>query len=122
MGAIAFSKKPEESWVVAGWAFRQILDDVAAQYPNDAEMIKELNDAKALGGLMVYFLPPDIAARVLDAIKHVVSGILSGTIKTGLGSHPYGDKSTLQEYKVGLQQLLGVIPSTSAPPRTPGTA
>lgn len=38
MGAIAFSQKAEESWVVAGWALRQILDDVASHYPEDSEM------------------------------------------------------------------------------------
>jgi hypothetical protein len=50
MGAIAFSRKPEESWVVAGWAFRQALDDVASHHREDAEITKEFEEAKALSG------------------------------------------------------------------------
>jgi hypothetical protein len=41
MGAIAFLKKPEESWVVAGWALRQILDDTASQSREDSEIATE---------------------------------------------------------------------------------
>jgi hypothetical protein len=35
MAGISFSDKPEETWVVAGWAFRQVLEDVASTYPDD---------------------------------------------------------------------------------------
>jgi hypothetical protein len=49
-GAIAFSTKPEKSWVVAGWAFRQILDDTIRQYPADYEIAQEFEQAKAISG------------------------------------------------------------------------
>ncbi len=37
MGVIAFSKSPEESWMVAGWAFHQLLDNVFHQQ-EDSEL------------------------------------------------------------------------------------
>lgn len=110
MGAIAFSTKPEESWVVAGWAFRQILDDIAAQHPDDSEITRKFEEAKALSGLMVYRLRPDLAAKVTSAIKNVVAGILSGKIRSGIVDQQYGDERTVQEYRKGLQQLLETIP------------
>ena len=110
MGTIAFSKKTEESWVVAGWAFRQILDDIASQCPGDSEIVAGFEKAKAISGLILYELPPDFAAKVTSAIKTVVTGILSGKIRSGLVDQPYGDKPTVQEYRKGLQQLLHAIP------------
>jgi|SRR5882762_4465324 len=111
MGAIAFSTKPEENWVVAGWAFRQVLDDTASQHPDDSEMAREFEEAKAVSGLIVYRLQPDLAARVTSAIKDVATGILSGTIRSGISNQRYGDERTVQEYRKGLQQLLESIPS-----------
>ena len=114
MGAIAFSTKPEESWVVAGWAFRQVLDDTASQYPDDFEMAKEFEEAKAISGLMVYRLRPDLAAKVTSAIKNVVAGILSGQIRSGIVDQRYGDERTAREYRKGLQQLMETIPGAQS--------
>jgi len=112
MGTIAFSSRPEESWGVAGWAIRQILDDVVSQYPQDLEIAKEFEAAKAIDGLMVYLLRPDLAARVTNAIRQVATGILSGTIRSGIIDQPYGDERTVQQYLQGLRQLLEVFPSS----------
>ncbi len=112
MGAITFSKNPEESWVVAGWAFRQILDDIVRQYPADSEMAIEFEEAKAISGLIVYKLKPDTAAKITTALREVATGILSGMIRSGIVNQTYGDERTVQEYRKGLQQLLEVIPST----------
>jgi hypothetical protein len=116
MGAIACSKKPEESWVVAGWALRQILDDTASQSPEDSEIATEFERAKAIDGLMVYLLRPDLAARLTDAIREVTTGILAETIRSSIVDRPYGDARTVAEYRKGLRQLLEAIP---LPPTTP---
>ena len=118
MGAIAFSRKPEESWAVAGWAMRQILDDVESQYPQDSEIAKEFEGAKAIDGLMVYLLRPDLAARVTNAIREVATGILSGTIRSGIVDQPYGDERTVGQYRNGLVQLLEAIPAAVTPTGT----
>jgi len=115
MGAIAFSRKPDESWVVAGWAFRQVLDDVASQHPEDSEMAKEFEEAKAISGLIVYKLRPGLAARVTGAIREVATGILSSTIQSGIVTQPYGDERAVREYRKGLRQLLDAMPSTEIP-------
>ncbi len=111
MGAIAFSTKPEDSWVVAGWAFRQVLDDVASQHPEDSEMTDKFAQSKTHSGLMVYLLEPEFAARITSSIRQVVTGILSGAIPSGIVDQPYGDALTIEEYHKGLQQLLEAIPS-----------
>jgi hypothetical protein len=109
MGAIAFSTKPEESWVVAGWAFRQVLDDTVSEYPNDSEMARAFEEAKAISGLIVYKLQPDLATRVTSAIRAVAMGVLSESIRSGIIDQPYGEERTVVEYRKGLEQLLQVI-------------
>jgi len=116
MGVIAFSTKPERSWGVAGWAFRQVLDDVASQYPDDIEMAREFEEAKAIGGLIVRLLPPDFAIRVTAAIQTVAQGILSGTVRSGIVDQPYGDEKTVGQYRNSLEELLRAIPSRGTPP------
>jgi len=103
MGAIAFSTRPEETWAVAGWALRQALDDAASQHPDDSEMAEEFEAAKAIDGLMVHLLRPDLGARVTNAIREIATGILSGTIRSGIVDQPYGDERTVLQYKKGLR-------------------
>jgi hypothetical protein len=111
MGAIAFSKNSEDSWVVAGWAFRQVLDDVASHCPTDAEVIAEFTEAKAISGLIVYELRPELARRVTSCIRQVVAGILSGSLKSGIHDQPYSTANRMEEYRDSLQQLLKIIPA-----------
>jgi hypothetical protein len=110
MGTIAFSSRPEECWAVAGWAIRQILDDVASQYPQDSQIAEEFERAKAIDGLMVYLLRPDLAARVTNAIREVATGILSEAIRSGIHAQPYGDARTVEQYREALRELLEAIP------------
>jgi hypothetical protein len=79
MGAIAFSRKPEHIVVYAGWVLRQVMDDTVSQHPADSEMVEEFESAKAIDGLMVYLLPPELGTRIIDAIRKTTAGILAGT-------------------------------------------
>lgn len=111
MAVIGFSDKPEEIWCVAGWAFRQVLDDVISQYPGDNEMANEFAVSKTYSGLSVDLLRPKLATRVTNAIRHVAQGIVSGTIRSGIHDQPYGDAQTVEQYRRGLEELLKIVPS-----------
>jgi hypothetical protein len=112
MGSIAFSEKPENIWAVAGWALRQVLDDTASQQPHDSEMAEEFVRAKAVDGLMVYLLPPELAARITSGIKTATQGILSGAIRSGITDKAISDARTVAQYREALRELLEAIPST----------
>jgi hypothetical protein len=70
----------------------------------------EFEGAKAIDGLMVHLVRPDLAARVTTAIRQVATGILSGTLQSGIVEQPYGDERTVVQYRGALQQLLETIP------------
>jgi|GEM_PF-3080868 len=111
MAVIGFSDKPEEIWCVAGWAFRQVLDDVISQYPEDSEMADAFARSKTYSGLNVDSLEPELAAKVTNAIWQVATGILSGAIRSGIYDQTYGDARTVEQYREGLQQLLEAFPA-----------
>jgi hypothetical protein len=113
MAVISFAEnEPERTWCVAGWAFRQALYDVMSQYPEDKEMADKFDESEAHSGLILYLLRPEFAARITNAIRHVATGILSGAIRSGIHDQPYGDTTTVEQYRRALRLLLETIPQT----------
>jgi hypothetical protein len=111
MAVISFSDQPMEIWCVAGWAFRQLLDDVISQHPENAEMAAKLEESKTYGGLVLYLLKPEMADKLATAIRKVAEGILSGAIPSGLINQAYGDALTIEQYRSALKELLEAVPS-----------
>jgi hypothetical protein len=109
MGVISFSDSAEGTWHAAGWAFRQILDDVLSQNPGDDEMAEEFELAKILSGLILYLLEPPVAHRVEKAISEVANGIVVGTVRSGIGEQPYGDEVTVKQYLGSLEELVRTL-------------
>lgn len=109
MAVISFSDRPEEIWCVAGWAFRQILDDITTQYSNDGEMTNEFEGAKRISGLAVELLEPSLAGRIKNAIRVVANSILAGSLGSGITRQPYGDAATVEQYRESLKELLGAL-------------
>ncbi len=115
MAVIGFSDKPEKIWCVAGWAFRQILDHVVAQYPANLEFAQEFEKSKTYSGLSIDLLAPELASRITRAIRSVAAGILAGDIRAGIHDQRYGDAATVEQYREALRQLLEVVPANSTP-------
>lgn len=109
MGIIGFSPLPEDMWYVAGWAFRQVLDDVSRQHWNDKELVEEFELAELHGALMLDRLEPSLAGRIEAAISNVVNGILAGDIPSGITEQPYGDEHTVQQYFESLRDLMQIL-------------
>lgn len=114
MAVIGFSDRPEEIWCVAGWVFRQVLEDVVSQC-EDPEMADAFTHAETQSGLHIDLLEPELGVRVTNAIRNVVRGILSGAIRSGIHDQPYGDATTIEQYRKALQELLTSFPSAPIP-------
>ena len=99
MAVISFSGDPEKSWLKAGWVVRQILDDVLSQYPGDSALASDFDFAREISGLVLDEQEPEPKRkRITTAFRHTVTGILSGTIRSGIHDKPYGDERTVEQY------------------------
>ena len=106
MAVISFSEESSDAgWVVAGWAFRQLFEDVMLAHPDDREMAAIFDRAEAVGYFFLDNLNKELAVRVTAAIKKVAAGILAGTIQSGIVDR-FHDEQTTQEYLNGLRMLL----------------
>lgn len=108
MGIISFSDRAEDIWCVAGWAFRQILEDVLVQNQNDHEMANAFEQAILVNGLILYRRDREVADRITASIRDVATGILSGSIRSKIIEQPYGDEETVRQYHESLKGLLEI--------------
>lgn len=108
MACIGWHKK-RDAWVVAGWAFRQVLEDVRSQCPTDAEMVSELELARDLKYLFIDSFSPDLAKRLADAIRVTAAGIQTGKIRSGILDKPGFTASDVVEYRDSMRELFVVV-------------
>jgi hypothetical protein len=112
MGVIRFQEEPKRSWVVAGWAYRQILEDVITNLPGDSEVVSTLATYAEADGVIIDLLQPDLGSRISRAIQQVTEDILAGRLRSGIHDKPFGNPHMIEEYRKGLQQLLEAIPAS----------
>lgn len=110
-GRIGWAKKRKDPWVVSSWAFRQLLEDVLAQHPNDPELASELTTASRTKCLYIDSFPPEFTSRMTEAILVTASAVCSGQIESGLARKPYGTAEIIAEYRYSLQRLMAMLGS-----------
>ena len=108
MACIGWHKKPD-AWVVAGWAFRQVLEDVRSQCPTEKEMISELELARDLKYLFIDSFNPDLAKRLANAIRETATGIHSGKIRSGIVDKAGFTANDVAEYRDSMRELVAVV-------------
>lgn len=109
-GRIGWARKPETAWVVSSWTFRQLLEDVRAQYPDD-DFSSELGTASRVKCLYLDNLHPDLTARLTSAIRETARAIASGEASTRLSVKPYGTPEMVAEYRQALARLVALLDS-----------
>ena len=109
-GVISFGDESSKIWMKAGWAFRQVLDDVLLVYPYDMELEEAFERAKAISGLSVDDLNQELRQRVITRLRYTVTRLVNGSFESGITRLPYGDARTQAQYMECLQELLPMIP------------
>jgi hypothetical protein len=112
MACIGWHKKPD-AWVVAGWAFRQVLEDVRSQCPTDEEVISKLELARDLKYLFIDSFSPDLASRLASAIRDTASGIQAGEIRSSIVDKQGFTANDVAEYRDSMRELVEVVSGES---------
>ena len=114
MAIISFSEDGNRNWVVAGWAFRRILDEVRSRNPQDPEMAEALSLADELGYLTVYLLEPALSVRVREAFRRVASDLLREP------SEEFVDEHVDASWRRSMDALLKVSQGNTCQPERSG--
>jgi hypothetical protein len=108
MAGISFGDAPESVWIVAGWAFRQVVQDLRAYAHGDAAFLDALASAEHIGFLDIESQEPRQRAGMTNAIETMCRGILDGTASSGI-EESFPDPETQSAYREGIQLLLNAV-------------
>jgi hypothetical protein len=106
-------------WYKANWVFRQIVNDVIAQSPDDVEVSFIMKQGQSYGLLSLDKLDSTVASKVVQAIRKVAEETLAGNIPGWKGTKP-DDAKGQQMYLRSIAELLDLIKKDAgeAQPRT----
>lgn len=113
MAGISFGERAESDWMVAGWAFRQVLDDLERYVLGDERVVVELNAARHIGFLSVPDLSAELQVTIREALRSMCGEILEGRYSSGIGSL-HLDSESVKLYSDGIQLLRRAISSGDA--------
>lgn len=105
---ISLSDRPEDTWIAAGWVFRQLLRDVAKRFPADAVLIEELRVAETESGLHLDKMSAALSRSASLSIQEVATGILAGTVPSSVREFRPDDE-TESLYRDGLKTLVSIL-------------
>jgi hypothetical protein len=111
MAGISFGNHNESVWIVAGWAFRQVLKDLSNFCPLDATISSALVDAEHLGFLDVDALDEPFRSQITLQLEQVCLAILAGRFVSGVKYSP-PDAKAESAYIEGIEMLLAAIESS----------
>lgn len=108
MAGISFGNHNESVWIVAGWAFRQVLKDLNSFCPLDATIAGALADAEHLGFLDVDALNEPCRSQIPLLLEQMCRAILAGRFVSGVKYSP-PDAKAESAYIEGIEMLLAAI-------------
>ena len=111
MAGISFGDEPQNVWIVAGWAFRQFLQDIEPWTGGDLELTNALAESEIIGFLDVQSLNDTLRAKMTKIIEGMCRGILDGTCPSGIRAS-FPDAETHEAYLVGIRELLSAAETT----------
>jgi hypothetical protein len=109
---VVITLKSGADWYKANWVFRQIANDVIANFPEDTELRLIMQKAQAFGALALTSMDQSIAHRTLRSIKKVAEATLDGTIPGWKGTNPT-DENGQRMYIEAVSELLVILEKES---------
>lgn len=113
MAAISFGEKPESVWIVAGWAFRQVLEDLKPLVASEPGILDAIDSADPYLFLNMADFDSHTREIFISALSIMAKGILDGMVKSTI-SQKFADPESEVMYREGLRMLLSAIKNRGA--------
>lgn len=118
MAVVSFGENANQIWGGAGWAFRQALKDLRPYARGDEVFLAALEQAEHIGYFGVDGLDPALRASVINAMKEMCVGIISGDRPSTIDQSLPGDRLAQDRYREAIKDLFSMAkaagPDTSA--------
>ena len=111
MAVISFGHQPDQVWGGSGWAVRQVLKDLKPYAEGNAPLLAALADAEHLGYLGVEHLDPELRRTVIEAVREMCLGIISGVRPSTITESVPGDRVAHELYARLIEDLLALAKS-----------
>jgi hypothetical protein len=108
MPVISFGEESNQIWGGAGWALRQVIEDLRPYAQGNAAFLAALEHAGHIGYLGVEHLDSSLRRVVIAAIQDMCIGIVNGARPSTINKTMPGDQMTRDQYHEGIKDLLSM--------------
>ena len=108
MAGISFGTDADTIWIVAAWAFRQVLRDLRRDSTLDQASLDAITQAEHLGFLAVDRLPTALRNKLTTALDRMCRDILETSSRSDI-EHVHPDDQTRRMYRQGIELLARAI-------------
>ena len=95
-------------WYKANWAFRRLAEDIVAGHPDESDLKAEMKRAEVLGILLLDQMQGAPLSKMMEAMRWVAQGTVSGEIPGWKRTHP-NDERGQALYLESMTELLDLI-------------
>lgn len=122
-GVIAIADSPDSIWLKANWVYFRLLADTSATAANDADVVKEIENARVFQCLSLDKLETGIANRIVAALKAVALATVNDDPLPGLRWKEGLDDNSTGMYREAVRELLELLEryGENLPPGVRGT-
>lgn len=108
MAGISFRNDAVGIWIVAGWGFRQIINDLKSNYILEQDILAAITEAEHVGVFHVWMLDQHLQTIITVLLEQLCIGILDGSLQSIIPDS-YNDAETRAAYRQGVVSLLETI-------------
>jgi len=114
-GVISIGESEEDVWLVAGWAYRGVLDHLREAVKGQADLEQAIGKAEIFQALSFDRLEPGIADRLARALLCIIDEIVAGMRQVQVDGRIL-DETRQTQFREAAAELRPVIVRWAGPP------
>lgn len=108
MPSISFGEGERNTWMVARWAYRGLLDHARRAVTGDAALEYAIDEAQALDGLHLGLTDDRVARRLVPILIGVADRVVAGELPVRVEGRRLDDRSQAQ-FREAVEELRPML-------------